>query len=167
MSRRMSFRVSNVTVPRENVAFGPTNLIQHLVALIKDKHPHTAQPKVFIADQSIQTTRGADNNVGVRLLVFENLGILLDRSAAVENTSLDVWHVLAEAVVLIPDLERQLTCVAHNQHRALPSDGFDLLKSCKNEDGCLAEAGLAWQIISPPSMACGIQDCWTVFEDLY
>ena len=78
----------------------------------------------------------------VGLLVLENLGVLLNRCTAVEDTGLDIGHILAEAVVLVSDLEGQLASVAHDQDGALACDGLDLLKGGKNEDGSFAKTGL-------------------------
>lgn len=86
----------------------------------------------------------------VGVLVLENLGVLLDGSATVEDASLDVGHVLGETVVLVADLESQLTSVAHDQDRAFAGDGLDLLKGCEDEDRSLTETrlGLADDITS-------------------
>ena len=97
---------------------------------------------MLVANKGVQAARGADNDVGVRILVLEQLRILLNGSAAVENASLDVGHVLAEAVVLVADLESKLARVAHNQHGALSGDGLDLLQRGEDEDSGLAETRL-------------------------
>jgi hypothetical protein len=78
----------------------------------------------------------------VRILVLKQLGILLNGSATVENASLNIGHVLAEAVVFVPNLESKLAGVAHNQHGALSSDRLDLLQRSEDEDGGLAETRL-------------------------
>lgn len=119
-----------------------TDLVKHLVAFVKNEHTHAAEAQVLVAHKSIKPAWGTDNNVWVRLLVFEDLGILLDRSTAVENTRLDVRHVLAEAVILVPNLESELTSVAHHQHGAFASDRLNLLECRQNEDGSFAETGL-------------------------
>lgn len=119
-----------------------TNLIKHLVALIEDEHSDTAKTEVLVADKGVQAARCADNDVGVGILVLEYLGILLDRSTTVEDAGLDVGHVLAEAVVLVANLEGQLTGVAHNQHGALAGNRLDLLEGREDEDGSLTETGL-------------------------
>lgn len=76
------------------------------------------------------------------LLVLEDFGILLDRSTTVEDTSLDVGHVLAEAVVLVANLEGQLAGMAHDQDGTLASNRLDLLKGGKDEDSRLTKTGL-------------------------
>lgn len=119
-----------------------TNLVEHLVALIEDEHADTAETEVLVAHQSVETTGSTDDDVGVGLLVLEDLGILLDGSTTVEDAGLDVGHVLAETVVLVADLEGELTSVAHDQDGALAGDGLDLLKSGKDEDSRLTETGL-------------------------
>lgn len=97
---------------------------------------------MLVADKGVETTRGSDDDVRMGFLVLEELGILLDGSAAIENTGLDVRHILAKPVVLITNLKCQLTGVAHNQDRALASDGLDLLERSQDEDCGLSETGL-------------------------
>lgn len=119
-----------------------TDLVEHLVALVEDEAVDTAKAKVLVTHESIQTTRGADNDVRVCLLVLENVDVLLDRGATVEDRSLHIGQVLAEARVLILDLERQLAGVAEDQDRGLASDRLDLLKGGQDEDSGLSETGL-------------------------
>lgn len=127
-----------------------TNLVQHLVALVEHEDADTAQTQVLVANKSVQTSRCTDNDVRVGVLVLEDLGILLDGSATIEDASLDVWHVLGEPVVLVADLESQLTSVAHDQDRTFAGNGLDLLKSCEDENRSLTETrlGLADDITS-------------------
>lgn len=80
--------------------------------------------------------------MGVGVLVLQDLGILLDGRTTVENTRLDVGHVLGESVVLIANLEGQLTGVAHDQNRALAGDRLHLLKSGEHENSSLSETRL-------------------------
>jgi hypothetical protein len=130
-----------------------TNSIQHLVALIEDKDLDAAKSEVLIPHERVQSTWGCHKNVGVRLLVLQNLGILLDGGSSVEHCGLDIGHVLAEASILVLDLVGQLTSVAHDQHRGLACDGLDLLKRSEHEDCGLSETrfGLAKDV--------GTEDC--------
>jgi hypothetical protein len=121
---------------------GLTDLIKHLVALIKHKDADAAEAKVLVPNQRIKPTRCADNDMRMGLLVLQDLRVLLDGSATVENTRLDVRHVLAEAVILVTNLERQLASVTHNQDRALSSNRLNLLKGSEHEDGSLSQTGL-------------------------
>jgi len=93
-----------------------TDLVQHLVALIQDEPLHTAQAKLLLADEGVEATRGGDDDVWVSLLVGEELLVLLDVGATVEDRRLNLRHVLAEALVLVADLEGQLTGVAHDEN---------------------------------------------------
>lgn len=97
---------------------------------------------MLVADKRVQAAWGANDDVRVGFLVLEDLGVLLDGSTTVEDPGLDVGHVLAEAVVLIANLESQLASMAHDEDRAFPSNRLDLLESGENEDGRLAETGL-------------------------
>lgn len=96
------------------------------------------------------------------VLVLQDLSILLDGSTTVEDAGLDVGHVLGESVVLVANLEGQLTGVAHNQNRALAGDGLDLLESGEDKDSSLSQTrlGLADNITTEKSLgnAC-LLDC--------
>lgn len=78
----------------------------------------------------------------VGVLVLQDLGVLLDRGSTVEDSGLDLWHILAESGVFVLDLVGQLARVAHDENRALSSDWLDLLKGCQDEDGRLTKTGL-------------------------
>jgi hypothetical protein len=119
-----------------------TRLIEHLVALIEDENADLAKSKVLIAGESPKTTRSTNDNMGACVLALQDLNILLDGSATVEDTGLDIRKILAEAVVLIANLVGQLTGVAHDNNRNLAIDGLNLLKRGENEDSSLSETGL-------------------------
>lgn len=97
---------------------------------------------MFVTDESVETTGRSDNDVRVSVLVLQNLGVLLDGRATVKDAGLDVGHILGEPVVLVADLEGQLTGVAHDQNRALAGDGLDLLEGGEDKDSCLTKARL-------------------------
>jgi hypothetical protein len=119
-----------------------TNLVEHLVTLIEHKALDVAQAEVLVAHKGVQTTGSGDNDVRVGLLVLENVDVVLNGSATVEDRGLDVGQVLAETGVLILDLESQLAGVAHDQHRALAVDRLDLLKSGQDENGSFTKTRL-------------------------
>lgn len=121
---------------------GLTGLVKHLVTLIEDEDANAAETQSLVADESFETTRSTHNDVRASLLVLESLNIVLNGGTTVEDSSLDVGHVLAEAVVLITDLVGQLTSVAHDNNGYLSVHRFDLLKSGKNEDSSLSQTGL-------------------------
>jgi hypothetical protein len=97
-----------------------------------------------IADEGVDTTGSADNDVRVSVLVAEELDILLNGSSSVEDTDLDVRQELGEAVVLVTDLVGQLAGVAHDQDSSDTRLGLliHLLEGCEDEDGSLSETGL-------------------------
>lgn len=72
----------------------PTNLVEHLVTLIEHENANAAQAEVLVAHEGVQAARGSDDDVRVSVLVLEELGVLLNGSAAVENAGLDVGQVL-------------------------------------------------------------------------
>lgn len=77
----------------------------------------------------------------VGLGALEQLDILLDGSSSVEDTDLDVWHVVTESLILVADLVSQLASVAHDEDRGFARDDLDLLKGGEDEDGSLTETG--------------------------
>lgn len=91
-----------------------TGLVEHLVALIENKDTDTAEAESLVADKSLETTGCADDDVGAGILVLQGFHVGLDGRTTVEDTCLDVGHVLAETIVLIANLVGQLTGVAHD-----------------------------------------------------
>lgn len=80
--------------------------------------------------------------MGVGFLILEDFGILLNRRTTVEDTGLNVRHILAETVVLVSNLEGQLAGVAHDQDGTLASNRFDLLEGSEDEHSRLTETRL-------------------------
>ena len=75
------------------------------------------QVQRLLARQGQDAAGRADDDVGaVRL---EDLFVLLNGHPPEEDGDLDGVHVLAEALVLLADLERQFSGVAQHQHRHL------------------------------------------------
>lgn len=122
--------------------FPHTNLVQHLVTLIKDKLLDRTKAELLLTDEGVETTWGGDNDVRVSLLVLEELNVLGDGSTTVENGSLDLRHVLAESGVLVLDLVGELTGVAHNKDGGLAIDWLNLLEGRENENCSLTQTRL-------------------------
>ena len=97
--------------------FSLTKVSQHFVALVKNEVLDVLEGEGLCLGQSKQTAWSANNNVGAVLL--QNLLILLDRHASKEDSNLHIVGVFAEPLVLLADLEGQLTCVGHHKHRDL------------------------------------------------
>ena len=89
-------------------------LVQHLVALIEDEVLQAGETKVPVTDEGVDTSRGADDDVRVGILVTEELDVLRNWGSAVEDADLDIGQELGKSVVLVPDLVSQLTGVAHD-----------------------------------------------------
>jgi len=117
-------------------------LVEHLVALVQDENTHTAETENLVTDQRIKTTRGSDDDMRASILALDDLYILLDRGAAIEDAGLDIGQVLAEAVVLVADLECELARVAHDEDGDLAGNRLNLLQGGQNEDCSLAKTGL-------------------------
>lgn len=119
-----------------------TDLVKHLVALVENERLDVAKGKLLVSNESIQTTRCGDDDVGISLLVGQDFDVLRHGSTTVEDGGLDVGQVLAETRVFVLDLVRQLTSVAHDEDRALASNRLQLMKSGEDEDSSLTETGL-------------------------
>ena len=129
-----------------------TWLVQHLVALIEDEVLQARETEFLVTNKGIDTSRCAHNDVRVGVLVGQDFNVLLDWGTAVEDGDADVRQELGEAVVLILDLESQLTGVAHDQdsRSARLRLLVHLLEGGQHEDGCLSETrlGLAEHVVS-------------------
>lgn len=104
----------------------------------------------LLLDKGEDTAGGSDQDVGAELLVAENILISLDGGTTIEDLRADLRQVLAEAGVLVLDLEGQLAGVAENNNRDLAGDSLDLLKRSEDKDGSLTHTrlGLAENIHS-------------------
>ncbi len=71
----------------------------------------------------------------VRVLVLENLGVLLDRSSTVEYGGLHIGHILAESCVFVLDLVCKLSGMAHDENGGFTVNGLNLLETGKDENG--------------------------------
>lgn len=98
------------------------------------------QVELLVADESENAAGCTDDDVWDGGL--ESLLILLDWHAAEEDRHLDARHVLAEALVLLADLECKFAGVAHDQHINLVVGGLELLERGQDENGRLAHTGL-------------------------
>lgn len=119
-----------------------TDLVKHLVTLVKNKGLDIAQRQVLVANKGIQTTGGSHNDVGVGLLVGQKLNVLGNGSTTVEHGGLDIREVLGETSVLVLDLVGQFTSVAHDEDGALARNWLQLMKGGQNEDRGLSETRL-------------------------
>jgi hypothetical protein len=78
----------------------------------------------------------------MRILAFESLCILLDRSSSVKNSRLYFRHIFAESSVFILDLVCKLTCMTHDQDRCLTGNWLNLLKGCEDKHSSLTKSRL-------------------------
>lgn len=119
-----------------------TNLVEHLITLVKNESLDVTKGQLLIPNQGVETTGGGDHNVRVSLLVLEKLNVLLNGGTTVEHSGLNVRKILGETSVLVLDLVGQFTGVTHHKDLALASDGLQLVKSGQNEDRSLTKTGL-------------------------
>lgn len=95
----------------------PTELLEHLVTLVQDEVLDVLQDQGLSPDEGQCAAGRAHHDVGAVLL--QHLLVFLDGHAAEEHGCSHSGHVLGEALVLLADLEGQLSRVAHDQHRHL------------------------------------------------
>lgn len=134
-SRRISASFVSTDAPGACKDQQRTDLVKHLVTLVKHELLDGAQAKGLLAHQSVETAGSRHDDVRVSLLVLQNLLVLLDGGTAVKDASLDVREVLGEAGVFILDLVGQLSGVAHDEDGAFAIDRLDLLEGGKDKDG--------------------------------
>ncbi len=80
-----------------------TDLVEHLIALIENEELALAQVKGNLLSEAQNTTRSTDDNV--RRIILQELAVLSDRMATVENVSLNVTKILLETIELVLDLK--------------------------------------------------------------
>jgi len=89
-------------------------LFKHLVTLVEDEVFEILEVERLAPAECQDTSRGADDNVGA--VGLQDLLVLRYEETSEEDSNLCSAHVLAESFVLLADLERELTSVAHDQH---------------------------------------------------
>ena len=83
-----------------------TELLQHLVALVQDEVLDVLEVEGLVSHQRQDAPGRAHHNVGT--VGLEGLLVLLDGEPSKEHAHLHVVKVLAETLVLLVDLKRQL-----------------------------------------------------------
>lgn len=91
-----------------------TKICQHLVTFIQDKMLDVFQWQRPGFGKGIKTAWSANHNV--RAVFLEYFFILLNWHASKENSNFNVVHVFAEPLILLADLECQLTSMCHYKH---------------------------------------------------
>jgi len=112
-------------------------LLQHAVALVQNEVLDAGQnQRLLPAQRQYPPGRPHDN---VRLVVGQNLPVVLDVDAAVEHRRLDRRQVLGEPFVLVGDLEGQLAGVAQHDDLDVVVVGgrVELVEGRQHEDGGL------------------------------
>jgi hypothetical protein len=139
-----------------------TDLIQHLVTLIKDENLDTTKTQVLVSYELVHTTGRCDDDMWVSILVLENLGIFYNGGSTVEDRGLHVRHILAEPSVFVLDLIRKFAGVTHDKDGGFASYRLHLLKGGEDEDSGLTKTrfSLAEDIGTEDSLRNGqLLDC--------
>lgn len=74
---------------------------------------------MLVPNQSVQSARRTNNDVGELVLVLQELDVFGHRRTTIEDGGLDIWQIFAESCILVLDLEGQLSGVAHDENLAL------------------------------------------------
>jgi hypothetical protein len=111
---------------------------KHLVGLVEHEHLHGVRLKEAALDHVVNTTRGADNDLGTLL---ESLHVVTDAGATNAGVALDV-HEVADGDNDLLNLLSQLTGGGQDEGLALLDIGVDLLENRDREGGGLASTGL-------------------------
>ena len=69
----------------------PTNLVEHLVTFVENEGLDISKREDLVSYKGVESTGCAHNDVGEGVLVLQKLDILLNRSASIEDCSLDIW----------------------------------------------------------------------------
>merc|ERR1719273_1574075 len=127
-------------------------LLQHLVTLVQHEMLQVLQWELLALDEG-QNPAGSSNN-NMRTVALENLLVLRDRHPSEKHSNLDVGQKLGESLVLLTDLEGQLSGVTHHQHRNLSIHGLNLLESSQNKYSSFSHArlGLAQNVHTQDSL---------------
>merc|ERR1719273_1139728 len=115
-------------------------LLQHLVTLVQHEMFQVFQWELFALDEGEDPAWSSHNNM--RTVALQNLLILRDRHPSKKHSNLDVGEKLGEPLVLLTDLEGQLSGVTHHQHRNLSIHGLNLLESSQNKYSSFPHTGL-------------------------
>ena len=99
---------------------------QHLVTFVQDEMLDVFEIERTLSGKRQDTSGSTDHNV--RAILLEGLFILLNGHATEKDGCLDVWHVLGESVILLGDLERQLSSVTKDDDAHLAVDDLELLE---------------------------------------
>ena len=121
-----------------------TDIVEQLVALVKDEHLQVLDGKSLFARQVKDTAWGANDDVG-SLIALEQLRMLLNGLATIDDLSADFLHELGESVELFLDLVSQLSGVAQNKSAAGRGAFANALQDGDHEDRRLTHSrhGLA------------------------
>eukprot|EP00128_Syssomonas_multiformis_P001969 Colp12_sorted_trinity150504_noHs@29447 len=121
---------------------------EHLVTLVNNEVLDVRKIELLALHEILQTTRSTNNNMG--LVILQLLDVLVDRSLAHEDSSLDVGSVAAETLKLISDLESKFTSVADDHSAHLAVNGLQLLECGDDKNSGLTHTrlGLAQEIVT-------------------
>ena len=91
-----------------------TDLVEKLITFIEHEHLQVVKGQVLALSQCKNTSGSADNNVGC-VVALEQLYVVIERLATVDNLRAHGLHIFAKAFDLVFNLVSKLTCVAENE----------------------------------------------------
>jgi hypothetical protein len=83
-----------------------------------------ARVQLLLSNQSSQSARGSDDDVGASLLLGELLVVGGDGGSTIEDLGSDIGHELGESSELVLDLVGQFSGVTEDDDRDLAVDGL-------------------------------------------
>lgn len=116
-----------------------TSLFEHLVALIENEDLEVGEVEVTLLNESEDSARGADNDVG-SLETLEHLDVVNNGDTAINNFGSHVLELSLESVELFVDLVGELSVVAENDGRHRLGVFRELMKDGEHEDRSLSHA---------------------------
>ena len=118
------------------------NGLEALVALVDDKVTQVREVQRIFLGQRLDPSRRSDDDMRALARVLEHLPVLLHGEASEKVAHPDVLHVGRETLILVANLERQLTGMAQDEDTHLAIHGLQLLQRGNDKHGRLSHSRL-------------------------
>jgi len=108
-------------------------VLEHLIALIQNESLDLVSLEFLLIDELLDTTRSTNNNM--RGVLSQELIMLTNRDASIEDAHLDGRKIFGEANKFLANLIGQLASMAHNKGVDYAIFRDKLLQDTEDEDG--------------------------------
>jgi hypothetical protein len=120
-----------------------TGFIEHLVALVQNELLEGVELQIFSTGEGEDSAGGTNDDVRGKLVVFEELDIIIYWHTTVESGTSNLWKIFCESIELFLDLIRELSSIAQDEGSSwLWVSLVDLVQDRKDEDSGLTHTGL-------------------------